>query len=132
MRLSEEDFRRLIGESPKKSKYKNRKTDYYDPQLKETIKFDSEKERDYYLILKDREKKGEISELERQVTIEIQPSFIAPGGEKIQAITYKADFFYYDLKDQKDHIIDVKGYRTEIYKLKRKLLLYKGIIIEEV
>lgn len=132
MRMTEEEYRALTGEPPKKSKYNNNKPEYYDPDLKETLKFDSNKERDYYLILKDRQKRGEITELERQVTIEIQPGFISPSGEKIQAITYKADFFYYDLKDQRDHIIDVKGLKTDVYKLKKKLLAYKGIYIEEV
>lgn len=132
MRISEEEYRRLVGAPPKKSKYNNNKPEYYDPDLKETLKFDSNKELEYYLILKDREKRGEISELERQVTIEIQPSFVAPGGEKIQAIDYKADFFYYDFKDQRDHIVDVKGMKTDVYRLKKKLLAFKGIYIEEV
>lgn len=132
MRLSEEEYRRLVGTPPKKSKYNNNKPEYYDPDLKETLKFDSNKELEYYLILKDREKRGEISELERQVTIEIQPSFVTPGGEKVQAIYYKADFFYYDCKDQRDHVVDVKGMKTDVYKLKKKLLAYKGIYIEEV
>jgi len=132
MRISEEDLRRIYGKPPKKAKYNNKKPEYYDPALKETIKFDSEKERDYYLILKDRAKKGELKDIRRQVTIEIQPAFTAVTGERIQAINYKADFVYYDLKDGREHIVDVKGFKTEIYKLKYKLLLYKGIVIEEV
>ena len=136
MRLTEEEYNALIkgssGSRVKKPKYRNRKAEYYDPGLKDTITFDSEKERNYYLILKDRERRGEIIDLNRQVEIEIQPGFILPSGEKIRPITYRADFTYYDNIDSSVHIIDVKGYKTEIYKLKKKLLAYKGYYIEEV
>lgn len=110
----------------KPSKYKNDKVTFRG----ET--FDSKKEFEYYLILKDREKRGEIIALQRQYTIVIQPSFKMPSGQKIRQITYIADFVYRDLKDGELHYIDVKGYKTEIYKLKKKLLAYKGIYIEEV
>ena len=131
-RISEAEYRALTGTPSKRSKYNNNKPEYYDPDLKETLKFDSNKERDYWLILKDRFKRQEITFLHRQSKIEIQPSFITPSGEKIQAITYKADFTYFDYKDQRIHYIDVKGYKTDVYKLKKKLLAYKGIYIEEV
>ena len=146
MRLTEEEFKELQARLPrakdlsfafkkeekKPSKYHNRKVEYRDPKTGETITFDSEKERDYYLLLKDRERRGEIRYLTRQYEIEIQPSFIDKRGKKIRRITYKADFAYCDPKDGNLHIIDVKGFKTEIYKLKKKLLAYKGIIIEEV
>lgn len=132
MRISEEEYRALIGTPPTKSKYNNRKAEYYDPQLKKTLTFDSEKERDYYLILKDREKRGEISHIERQIPIEIQPAFTDKQGNKIRAIKYIADFSYLDNEDKFIHFIDVKGMRTEVYKLKKKLLAYKGVYIEEV
>lgn len=130
-RLSAEAYRALFDKPGNKSKYHNRKVEYYEPQLKKTITFDSEKERDYYLILKDRQKRGEIGYIWRQYEIEIQPGFTMPSGEKIRAITYIADFRYHDL-DGIEHIVDVKGYKTEIYKLKKKLLAYKGIYIEEI
>lgn len=132
MRISEEEYRALIGTPPKKSKYKNNKPEYYDPDLKELIKFDSNKERDYYLILKDRAKRGEIRHLNRQYEIEIQPAFTDKQGNKIQAITYKADFYFYDKILKSWRVVDVKGFKTEVYKLKKKLLAYKGVYIEEV
>ena len=119
----------LIPES--KSKYNNHKSKYYDPDLKELITFDSNRERDYYLILKDRLKKGEISHLQRQVTICIQPKFVTPTGETIQAITYIADFVYLD-SEGVNHIVDVKGFKTDVYRLKKKLLAFRGFYIEEV
>ena len=139
MRMTEEEYRRIFGTPPKKSKYNNQKPEYYDPDLKETLKFDSKKEFEYYLILKDREKRGEIRDLERQVSFTIQEAFTMPTGEKIKAITYKADFVYLEKKADPEialqylrKIVDVKGCKTEVYKLKKKLLAYRGIYIEEV
>lgn len=132
MRISEEEYRALIGTPPKKSKYNNNKPEYYDPDLKQLIKFDSNKERDYYLILKDRAKRGEIRHLNRQYEIEIQPAFTDKQGNKIRAITYKADFYFYDKILKSWRVIDVKGFKTEVYKLKKKLLAFKGVYIEEV
>ena len=130
-RLSYKEAKALGLISESKSKYNNEKPTYYDPDLKETIKFDSIKERDYYLILKDRLKRGEIFRLQRQFKITIQPPFTTPQGEKIQAITYKADFVYLD-SGGVTHIVDVKGFKTDVYRLKKKLLAYKGFYIEEV
>lgn len=146
MRFTEEEYKELCSRmnkprevslvdtssGPKESKYHNRKADYYDPKTGETITFDSEKERDYYLLLKDRERRGEIRYLNRQFEIEIQPAFTDIKGTKIRAIKYKADFYFYDRSLESWRVIDVKGYKTEIYKLKKKLLAYRGIIIEEV
>ena len=146
MRLTEEEYKELQARLPrakdlsfafkkeekKPSKYHNRKVEYRDPKTGETIIFDSEKERDYYLLLKDRERRGEIRYLNRQFEIEIQPAFTDKKGTKIRAIKYKADFYFYDRSLKSWRVIDVKGFKTEIYKLKKKLLAYKGIIIEEV
>lgn len=132
-RISEEAYRAITGKPPKRSKYNNRKPEYYDPELKELITFDSVKEYEYYLILKDREKRGEIEELKRQYAFEIQPSFTSANGEKIQDINYIADFAFFDNVVGHWRYIDVKGYKTDVYRLKRKLVMYKyGITIEEV
>jgi hypothetical protein len=89
----------------------------------------AKKEFEFYLILKDREKRGEISDLQRQVVYEIQPAFTDRLGNKHRAITYKADFVY--KCGDMVHVVDVKGMKTEVYKIKKKLLAYKGVIIEE-
>jgi len=45
---------------------------------------------------------------------------------------YIADFTYLD-KNGKLHVIDVKGVKTQVYQLKKKLMAWKyGIEIEEV
>ena len=126
-------FREIEDEKkPKPSKYRNNKAPVIDPKTGEEIIFDSEKERDYYFLLLDREKRGEIAYLSRQLTITIQPSFTDRTGKKHRAITYRADFYFVDTKTNRSHIVDVKGYKTEVYRLKKKLLAYGGLIIEEV
>jgi hypothetical protein len=115
----------LVG----KSKYNNNKIKY------QGLTFDSKKEFEYYLILKDKEKRGLVFNLKRQVPLEIQPAFTDKTGVKHRAIIYKADFVYTDRLTGKERYIDVKGSTstlTEVYKLKKKLLAYKNIIIEEV
>lgn len=121
-----EEYKKLLKKSEAKSKYNNKKVEFRG----ET--FDSVKERDYYLLLLDREKKGEVRHINRQYKIEIQPAFIDRQGKKVQAITYLADFYYYDKIRKSWIVIDVKGFKTDVYKLKKKLLAYKGIYIEEV
>lgn len=130
VRLSKQEARAL-GLAPKASKYNNEKPTYYDKDLKELLTFDSIREYEYYLLLKDRQKRGEIRDLRRQVKIVIQPAFTTPDGETVKEISYYADFYYTD-RDLRAHYIDVKGFRTDVYKLKKKLLAYRGFYIEEV
>lgn len=61
---------------------------------------------------------------------ELQPSF-KHNGKTIRAITYVADFTYYD-KAGKYHIVDTKGVKTDVYLLKKKMMQFKGYDIEEV
>ena len=109
-----------------KSKYNNSKVRY------QGLTFDSKKEFEYYLLLKDKEKRGLVFNIKRQVPLEIQPAFTDKTGVKHRAIIYKADFVYTDRLTGTTRYIDVKGFKTEVYKLKKKLLAYKNIIIEEV
>ena len=55
---------------------------------------------------------------------------MAADGETVRPITYKADFVY--LQDGKNVIEDVKGVRTDKYKLKYKMMLEHGYKITEV
>ena len=98
------------------SKYKNRKT------LVDGIYFDSKKEAEHYLILKSLEKNGMIKDLEIQKEFELIPKY--HNGEKnIRKTVYRADFVYKNKNDELI-VVDIKGYRTEIYKLKKKLFEY--------
>lgn len=108
------------------NKYSAEKVEYHGE------KFDSKAEFHYYLLLADRQKKGEIRDLQRQVTFELQPPFRDSKGRAIRAIKYIADFVYYDVDTGERHIIDVKGIRTDAYKIKAKMMAYQGNEIEEV
>ena len=107
------------------NKYHNKKV------IIDDIKFDSKKEANRYIELKHFEQEGMISNLERQVKIEIQPRF-SYNGKIIRPIYYVADFAYKDTKTGNTIYEDTKGFKTDIYKLKYKLLLFKGIEIKEL
>jgi len=123
MRISEEQYRQFLNKSTKQSKYKNKKVVY------NGIKFDSQKEGAYYLKLKMLEEKGIIQDLQLQVKFELLPNFKF-NGKTIRGINYYADFTY--KQDGELHIVDTKGIRTDVYKLKKKMMNYKGYDIEEV
>lgn len=111
-------------EKPTMSKYKNKKV------VVDNILFDSKKEANYYTKLKILRDAGKISGLRLQEKFILQPSFKL-NGKTYRAITYVADFVYKD--DKGMHVVDTKGYRTETYKIKKKLFMKKfGIEIEEV
>lgn len=95
-------------------------------------KFDSKKESEYYLYLKSELKKGLIYDLELQKEYILQESFKI-GTKTRRKITYKADFSYKTTKDDKLHVVDVKGFKTEVYRLKKKLFEKRyGIELEEI
>ena len=95
------------------------------------IKFDSKKEGNRYKELKLLEKAGIIDNLKLQVPFEVQPSF-KYKNKTIRAITYKADFVYFNNEKNKMIIEDTKGMKTEVYKLKRKMMMYQGYEIIEI
>ena len=74
---------------------------------------------------------GKIVDLELQRKFVLQPTFKL-NEKTYRAITYVADFVYKDQEGQ-THVVDTKGYRTEVYKIKKKLFMKKyGIEIEEI
>lgn len=95
------------------------------------VKFDSQKEYEYWLVLQHREKNGEIENLRRQERYQIIPK---QEGER--AAHYTADFAYYDRKQDKEVVIDVKSEYTKglaDYILRRKLMLFiHGIKVIEI
>lgn len=113
------------------SKYRNRKVEV------DGMVFDSQKEYRRWRELQFLEKAGEIYQLQRQVTfvlIPIQKDEIT--GKVIEReAKYIADFSYRRMSDQRLVVEDVKSEatKTDLYRLKKKLLLYRyGIIIQEV
>lgn len=67
------------------------------------------------------ERGGRIRGLERQKPFVLQEGFVNNKGEKVRAITYVADFCYWDVDEDMMVVEDVKGYATEVYKLKKKM-----------
>lgn len=109
------------------TKYNARKTEV------DGITFASKRESERYTELKLLERAGLITDLELQPSFELQPAFMY-DGKKEMAIVYKADFQYFDVETNTIITEDVKGVRTEIYKLKRKMLLrnFPYVIFREV
>lgn len=79
------------------------------------------------------EQDGEINGLQTQVPYQLIPSQKDQSGRVIErAVTYIADFVY-TLPDGRTVVEDAKGFRTDAYKIKKKLMLYvHGIRIMEV
>jgi hypothetical protein len=69
------------------------------------------------------EKGGRITHLKQQPRLELKEAFPFQG-EKIRKIEYVADFSYFDVDTKMWCIEDTKGFKTEIYKLKVKLLKF--------
>lgn len=102
-------------------KYKNKKTTI------NGIVFDSKKEAQRYLQLRELEKKGKISELQLQVKFKLLDSqYFETLGKKELGVSYIADFAY---KDGLGRLVveDVKSKITKKksdYRIKRKLMKY--------
>lgn len=121
MKLSEKEFKMFISNrlDVKVNKYHNKKVEY------KGIKFDSIKERDHYIALKQLEQYGFIKDLKMQVPFLLIDT-IRHNGKTYPKTKYIADFTY--IKDGKLFVEDVKSEITrkdKTYRLKIKLLLSK-------
>jgi len=108
-----EEARKALDDLSGPSKYNSQKTEI------DGIIFDSKKEAAYYYELKLRRMAGEITE------VELQPKFVLmegfeKNGKTYRPITYHADFLV-TLTDGTQEVIDVKGYKTEKFRIKQKL-----------
>ncbi len=85
--------------------------------------FDSKKAAARYLVLKEMQAAGEISNLRRQVSYKLTTNGIL-------VCRYRADFVY--ILDGVEIVEDVKGRLTDVYKLKKKWMAAEyGISILE-
>jgi hypothetical protein len=67
----------------------------------------------------------------RELQAHPQPRFDLTVND-VKVCHYLADFAYHDIEQRRDVVCDVKGHRTEVYKLKRRLMLaVHGIEVEE-
>ena len=108
----------------------------------EGITFDSAPEAQRYQVLREAQKRGLISDLRLQVVFTLIPRQTETVEVKLKTktkvveefrehpVTYASDFVYF--KDGKEVIEDVKGFPTEDYILKRKMMRYFGHPITEI
>jgi len=121
LRLTEEQFADLqrkraspsVQPAPQPAEKKKRASKF-NAQRTETEDgvFDSKREAVRFASLKMMAKGREITGLARQVRFDLNE-----GG------TYVADFIYLDRRTQKWVVEDCKGFRTPVYKRKRKLMM---------
>lgn len=122
------------------NKYKNKKVTI------DGKTFDSKKEANRYFNLKLLEKGGAIKNLQTQVKYVLIPAQYEGTGEYYtrgkykgeekkrlveKEISYRADFVYE--QDGQTIVEDTKGFKTDVYVMKRKMMLYfHNIKIREV
>ncbi len=122
-RVAAAEVRHLLkaaGGAPKRSKYSAERTPV------DGITFASKKEAKRYAELRDCQKAGLLRDLK------LQPRFpLIVNGTKVAV--YVGDFEYVDCEDDKRVIEDCKGFKTPVYRIKKKLFeaLY-GVEITEV
>lgn len=130
----------FFGTQKKSGKYKNHKIEF------NGIKFDSKKEMQRYILLKEAEDKGVIQDLKLQVRFELIPAIKEEYVEHLKTkdkiktrtvqlpITYTCDFQYY--KNGELVVEDVKASKSMLPKefvLKEKMMFaLKGIKIKKV
>lgn len=100
-----------------RSKYNNKKVTV------DGITFDSEMEYRYYKYLKQLEQQGIISEFLMQKEYIVFEGY-TKDGKKVLPIKYKADFEVH-YPDNRVEVIDIKGFETPDFKLKKKLFEYR-------
>lgn len=96
------------------------------------ISFDSKLEGRRWQILKQLEKHGAISNLERQVKFPLHGKngpIKTPTG---RVMHYVADFRYHDRQLNAWVVEDAKGHPTDVYKLKKAILAAQNVSIHEV
>ena len=98
------------------SKYGNNKT------IVNGYEFDSKKEAKRYYELLKLERAGEIKSLRLQPEYELIPRF-RKANKTFRRTVYIADFEY--VENGQTIVEDVKGFKTDVYKLKKKLFEYK-------
>lgn len=120
-RLSPTDARRIGILTPKRSKYGSRKVTL------DGHTFDSRKEADKYAELMLLKRAGEVVVIELQPVFTLQEGYCTKDGKYVRPIEYRADFRV-TYRDGRVVVIDVKpskDFQTQVYRLKKKMLLYR-------
>jgi hypothetical protein len=83
--------------------------------------FSSKKEAGDYLQLRILQEAGQIANLQLQPRFLLQEAYRDGAGQHHRKIEYVADFMWDDLHTGKTHVLDSKGVRTPLFRLKEKL-----------
>lgn len=122
-------MRLLRRQGRKPNKYHARKTTVYGRT------FDSKREAEWYMMLREKQRLGKIKHIECQPTYTLLEGFRDNQGKPQKPITYTPDFLV-EYDDGRREVIEVKGVKTRDYLLRKKLFLYamrkKDIIFREV
>lgn len=86
--------------------------------------FDSKRESEYYTKYKKMVDNGLLASVELQPKFELQEHFRDDGGKMERAINYTADFLL-TAPDGAQTVVEVKGFKTRDYILRRKMFKYK-------
>lgn len=112
-RMTMQQYRQAIAKQRSKSKYGNKKVEL-DGHV-----FDSKAEAKYYQQLKWLQAHGDILFFRLQPRYILQEAF-EKDGKKHRRIDYVADFEVHH-KDGTIEVVDVKGFATDVFKIKEKL-----------
>ena len=96
------------------------------------ITFDSKRERDRYIVLMEREKRGEISDLKLQVPLFLEGRdgpVLTRTGRKMRLTV---DFSYTDSKTGLTIFEDAKGMPTRDYEVRKAVAAAQGVEVKEV
>lgn len=112
----------VTGAKPAKApKYGNKRVEFNGRM------YDSIREANHAAKLQPLAERGLIKHYEEQKRI-----VLIPGNGKLRPVTYIADFYYVD-DSGTPHVVDVKGFKHPIYRLKKRMAaLLLRIEIEEV
>ena len=107
---------KVFTRSKRAPKYGNTKAQWRGQQ------FDSQAECRRFQVLVGLVESGVIRALVRQPSFALAPKAIV-GGKTKRALTYRADFGYTLISTGKAIVEDVKGCLTDVYKIKRHLMV---------
>jgi hypothetical protein len=96
------------AKAPKPRKYRN------EPVVIDGVRFDSKRESIRWHVLRLLERAGDIKDLKRQVRYQLT-------AHGLPICVYIADFSYIDAATRTPVTEDLKGFETEVFKLKAKL-----------
>ena len=128
-RVSAADFKAMQEAESKPDKGRVRGTKRITIQ---GVKFDSLREANYWLKLRQQQKDGDIRDLRLQVPFDLlgkNGPILTPTG---RTMTYRADFVFFDVKQGRERILDAKGWQTDVSTLKIAIMAAQGFRVELV